>query len=217
MKASHSAERRNALLAPAAQVKNRAGFSMIETAIVLAIFMIASAITFINIIPAMRDAKANNGVSMALMQMRLARQLAVDTRKIHVLQFNAPDRIVLQRADVAGGALTLISNLALPTSIQFAAVAGIPTNNNLTPDNMGTGAQAIDFDQGIAAGVANELWFMPDGTVQDQVRNLNSGVVYIARPTDLMSSRAVSIYGATGRARAWRLMRVGAGVQWVQQ
>ncbi len=196
-----------------------AGFSILEIVIVLAIFLIAAAISIINIIPAMRDAKANNGVTTVLMQMRLARQLAVDSRKIHILQFFAPDRIVMQRADnsVGGLVLTQVSDLALPKDIQFSAEGGIPTSNNLTPDNMGDGSNAIDFDLGVGGGAGTELWFMPDGTVQDVNRNLNSGIAYIARPADLMSSRAVTIYGATGRARAWRLVKGGAGVQWVQQ
>jgi type II secretory pathway pseudopilin PulG len=221
MKKSRSADEPKALPihSMGATGRSSAGFSVMEIVIVLAIFLIASAITIINIIPAMRDAKANNGVTTVLMQMRLARQLAVDSRKVHILQFFAPDRIVMQRAEVTLGGLVLtqLSDLSLPKDIQFSAEPGIPASNNLTPDNMGDGSNAIDFDQGVGGGAGTELWFMPDGTVQDANRNLNSGIAYIARPTDLMSSRAVSIYGATGRARAWRLVKGAAGVQWIQQ
>jgi Tfp pilus assembly protein FimT len=221
MKKSRSADKPKALPmhAMGATEQSSAGFSVMEIVIVLAIFLIASAITIINIIPAMRDAKANNGVTTVLMQMRLARQLAVDSRKVHILQFFAPDRVVMQRAEVSVGGLVLtqLSDLSLPKDIQFSVEPGIPASNNLTPDNMGNGSNAIDFDQGVGGGAGTELWFMPDGTVQDANRNLNSGITYIARPTDLMSSRAVTIYGATGRARAWRLVKGGAGVQWIQQ
>ena len=47
--------------------------------------------------------------------------------------------------------------------------------------------------------------------------NFNSGVVYMSRPGDLYSSRAVSIFGTTGRVRGWRLLKQGGVNKWVQQ
>ena len=47
--------------------------------------------------------------------------------------------------------------------------------------------------------------FYPDGSAQDDLGNFNSGVIYLTRPGDLYSSRALSIFGTTGRIRGWRL------------
>jgi len=52
---------------------------------------------------------------------------------------------------------------------------------------------------------------MPDGSAHDVNGNLNSGIVYVARNGDLYSSRAITLYGATGRIRGWRLLSSGGG------
>ena len=73
------------------------------------------------------------------------------------------------------------------------------------------------FDQGVAGGgIKNQVMFMPDGSAHDVNGNLNSGIVYVARNGDLFSSRAVTLYGATGRIRGWRLITSGGGI-WLQQ
>ncbi len=59
--------------------------------------------------------------------------------------------------------------------------------------------------------------FMPDGSARDVNGNLNSGILYLARNGDLYSSRAVTLYGATGRIRGWRLLRFGGAPKWFQQ
>ena len=63
----------------------------------------------------------------------------------------------------------------------------------------------------------NCLIFYPDGSAQDDLGNFNSGVIYLTRPTDMYSSRAVSIFGTTGRIRGWRLYKQGGVNTWVQQ
>ena len=63
---------------------------------------------------------------------------------------------------------------------------------------------AIDFDQGIVAGAKNVIYFYPDGSAADVLGNVNNGVVYIARPGFIDSSRAITLWGATGRLRGWR-------------
>src|SRR4029077_16823741 len=121
-------------------------------------------------------------------------------------------------AGTALSAATQISNNTLPADMQFQTVVGIPTNPAKVPDGFGTGVTAIDFDQGVAAGgIKNQVMFMPDGSAHDVLGNLSSGILYAARTGDLYSSRAVTLYGATGRIRGWRLRVNGGGPQWFQQ
>jgi hypothetical protein len=85
------------------------------------------------------------------------------------------------------------------------------------PDGFGAGTVAIDFDQGMGLGSQDYVMFMPDGSSQDLLGNWNSGVLYMGRAGDLYSSRAITVFGATGRIRGWRLY-LQAGVNtWVQQ
>ncbi len=92
--------------------------------------------------------------------------------------------------------------------------AGFPA---ATPDGFGAGLTAIDFES--TPGVPlNYVVFFPDGSAQDSLGNYSSGVVYMTRVGDsIYASRAVSVWGATGRIRGWRLNQVAGVAAWVQQ
>jgi hypothetical protein len=42
-------------------------------------------------------------------------------------------------------------------------------------------------------------------------------VVYVSRVGEITSARAISVIGATGRIRGWRLYNVGGTYTWVRQ
>jgi hypothetical protein len=105
--------------------------------------------------------------------------------------------------------------LTLPGNIQFLAVPGIPTNPNATPDGFGSGANAIDFDIANGGG-GTQIYFQPDGRSLDGANRLNDGVVYLAEPNNLYSSRAVSLYGTTGRSKSWFLTQLNGAGKWTQ-
>jgi hypothetical protein len=99
----------------------------------------------------------------------------------------------------------------------MTVIAGMPNGAATVPDGFGNATVAIDFDQGVAGAIKNQVLFMPDGSAHDVNGSWNSGIVYVARPGDLYSSRAVTLYGATGRIRGWRLLAGAGGPQWFQQ
>ena len=41
----------------------------------------------------------------------------------------------------------------------------------------------------------------------DQLGRVNNGVFYISRPGELLSSRAISLFGLTGQLHGWRLQK----------
>jgi hypothetical protein len=64
----------------------------------------------------------------------------------------------------------------------------------------------------------NYVVFNPDGSAQDSLGNYSSGIVYITRPADSkFSSRAITVWGATGRIRGWRMTQQAGAWIWVQQ
>jgi len=87
-------------------------------------------------------------------------------------------------------------------------VPGIPTAS--TPDGFGDGSAAINFALNVG-GDPTQIYFQPDGRALTQTGEVANGVVYIARPGDLLSSRAVSIYGSTGRCKGWHLLSLSDG------
>ena len=199
-------------------VSKSGGFSLLETMIVVAILMIAAGISFITLQPTLKQSHANAAVDETLMFMRQFRQRAIDERKRYIVQFNAPQTIQIYRWDFAQPVLpapVLIYTELLPPDVQFQVVAGVPGGN--PPDGFGNANRAIDFDQGVGLGGLNEVVFMPDGSSQDRAGNLNNGVLYLARTGDLYSSRAVTVYGATGRLRGWQLVNQAGNATWVQK
>jgi prepilin-type N-terminal cleavage/methylation domain-containing protein len=209
------------------------GFSLVEMVIVIAILIILSGITFIALQPALNASHATAAYDSVLMAMRVARQRAVAERKQYIVvlgtpapagvatPLGAPDAQSIQvfRWDATNplaGAVQ-ISTVELPTNFSFQTISGLP---NPGPDNFGTGSVGLDFDYtangGATGGSRNLLVFMPDGSTQDTNGNMISGIAYMARNGDLYSTRAVTVFGASGRIRGWRLKSTGS-LQWIKQ
>jgi prepilin-type N-terminal cleavage/methylation domain-containing protein len=203
------------------------GFSLLEMMIVVCIGLIMAGITFISLQPALRDARINTAYDTALTQLRIARERAITERTRYIVAFGAnvpplaaagipaPDAQSIQLwhwavATPVSPPPALVSSVELPFDVKFQAVGGLP---NPGPDNWGTGAVAIDFDQGVGVGGLTYVMFMPDGSSQDELGNSNSGVVYMSRAATLSSSKAITVFGTTGRVRGWRL----SGAAWVEQ
>jgi len=200
--------------------------------IVLSLFLIVAGMTFMALQPALRDARATQAFDRVLMQLRVARQRAVAERKQYIVCFGvaapmgaltpmgAPNAQSVQMfrwdAGTALSAAVQISANQLPTDIQFQTVLGIPTNPSTVPDGFGNGTTAIDFDQGVGAGIKNQVLFMPDGSAHDTNGSWNNGIIYVGRTSDLYSSRAVTLYGTTGRIRGWRLTSTAGGPKWLE-
>jgi Tfp pilus assembly protein FimT len=209
------------------------GFSLLEMMIVICVLMIVGGISFMALQPALRDAKANQAFESALMPLRVARQRAIAERKQYIVCFGlaapagaltpmgAPTAQSVQifrwDAGTALSAATQVTAVTLPQDINFQTIAGLPNTPATVPDGFGSGTVALDFDQGVAGAIKNQVMFMPDGSAHDVNGSLNSGILYVARNGDIYSSRAVTIYGATGRIRGWRLLNSGGVARWFQQ
>lgn len=212
------------------------GFSILELMIVVSIILIVSGISFISLQPALANARVNSAYSTALMQLRTARERAIEERTRYIVTFGTP---VLPGALTPLGAPTAksmqifrwgkgvngnpdpapvqVSTLDLPNDVAFQTISGIPTSAASVPDGFGAGIVAIDFDQGVGAGAGNLVMFMPDGSARDTANNLNNGVLYLARNGDLGSSKAITFFGNTGRIRGWKLISTGGVKSWKQQ
>lgn len=191
------------------------GFSLLEMMAVIAIGLIVSVMAMVTLQPTLKYTRVTNAYNITLMAMRQARDTAVAQRQIYYVTFThnvtPPDQITITQ----GATGTVMNTFTIPNDVAFLAQLGLPGAGS-TPDNFGTGGTAIDFDQGVAGGAKNVIYFYPDGTIEDVSGNLNNGVIYIARTNDLYSSHAITAWGATGRLRGWRLYN-NAGVKYWRQ
>ncbi len=207
------------------------GLTLVEMAVVLGIAVVISCVTIMSLQPALSDSRTNQAYDTVLMQLRYARARAIENRQQFIVCFGiavpggaatplgAPTAQSVQIFQWPSGAALSsaiqVGTIDLPYDMKFQALSGIPTGN--TPDNFGSGNLALDFDIGVAGGVQNQVMFIPDGSARDTLGNMNNGILYVARTGDIYSTRAITIYGASGRIRGWRLVN-NAGVDtWIQQ
>jgi prepilin-type N-terminal cleavage/methylation domain-containing protein len=197
--------------------RQASGFTLIETMIVLSIMLIASGMFFMSIQPALKDTRVTNAYNTTLMTLRRAREAAIAERRTYIVTFNnvaTPNSITMTQAATG----VVVTTQTLPPDVFFRAEPGIPVSAANTPDHFGAGGTALDFDQAVAGGDKTTVCFQPDGSATDINSNSNNGVVYMARTGSLYSSRAVTVWGATGRLRGYRLYPNGAGGSvWRQQ
>jgi prepilin-type N-terminal cleavage/methylation domain-containing protein len=192
------------------------GFSLLELLIVISIGLTMASITFIAMKPLFNENHVDQAYDTTLSVMRNYRNQSITANLRYIVFFTPPGTLTVQRWNYAlpvSPAPVTVATYTLPSDIQFAVQAGFP---NPGPDNFGTGTTPLTVTNCALVG-QDCLIFYPDGSAQDDLGNFNSGVIYLSRPGDLYSSRAVSIFGTTGRIRGWRLYKQAGVNTWVQQ
>jgi Tfp pilus assembly protein FimT len=203
------------------------GFSLLEMVTVLAISIIVSVVSVMSLIPMMKQQRITNAYNTTLSALRLARDNAIAQRTSYSVTFanGAPSSTITVTPTLStfqGAQNTTVYNL--PMDMSFKAQTGYPA---VGPDGYGTGITAIDFGYTANGGSGGQttFYFCPDGSAQDAEGGAGNcsgswdgGVVYLARSGELMSSRAITLWGGTGRIRGWRLYSNGSGgYQWLRQ
>jgi len=193
--------------------KSQSGFSIAELVVTVGVLIVGGGIAIMNISGALRGAHVETAYQNTLDQLRFARQVAIDKRTVCRVDFAAPGTISVTQAFADGTPVTT-ETITLPPDVQYTIVTGMPTPPAATPDNLGNGNVAIDFDR-VAGGSGTTIFFQPDGSALDAAGRPNDGVIYVARPNELNSARAITLLGTTGRIRGWRLgTKSGGGVVW---
>ncbi len=166
--------------------------------------------------PLFNENHVDQAYDTTLSVMRNYRNLSITQSKRYIVFFTAPGTITVQywgrgRARVAGSGHGRHLHSCPPTfSSRCRPDFPTPARTASAP-----GPPPITVNNCALVGT-NCLIFYPDGSAQDDLGNFNSGVVYLTRPGDMYSSRALSIFGTTGRVRGWRLYNQ-SGAKWVQQ
>ncbi len=176
-------------------MKTTRGFSLIEMILVATILAIGSTFSMLIIGPALQARASEMASRTVSMELRRARQLSVDTRRLLRVTFTDPKTITLdQQAPVSeGGTWTQVSQLNLPDEMGFEIDGSVTAG----PDGFAT-SEAVNF-----SGLSH-VYFMPDGSAISGSGLISSGVVYVARPAEVETTRAITVFGATGRVKEWQ-------------
>lgn len=211
------------------------GFSLLEMMIVVAIGITLGAMAFVSLVPLLQQQHVVNAYNTTIAAMRLARDNAVAQRTSYSVTFNnasVPNTIVIAPV-LPSGAATFQGDQStmtyqLPTDVTFLAQTGLPNTKATAPDNYyNSGVLAIDlgYTANGGTGGASTVYFCPDGSAQDSEDGTGNcsgswdgGVVYIAQSGNILSSRAVTLWGGTGHIHGWRLYpKNGGGYLWLRQ
>jgi hypothetical protein len=175
--------------------------------------------------PMLQENHIDQSYDTTLSILRNYRNLAISQSQRYIITFTAgsttapvtPATIVVQNWQYAvpvSPAPTTVATYTLPPDVNFATQTIFPA---AAPDGFGAGTTAIDFDLGSPLGVQNYVIFMPDGSSQDTLGSYNSGIIYLTRTNDAYRSRALTVWGATGRIRGWRIYNQSGVNVWTQQ
>jgi prepilin-type N-terminal cleavage/methylation domain-containing protein len=197
------------------------GFSLLELMIVIVIGLTMASVAFMSLMPLFKENHVDQAYDMTLSVLRTYRNMAIAQSNRYVIIPSAPQTLTVKLwgyspPPAASPAPVTVATYTLPQDIQYAVQAGFP---NPGPDGFGTGSSFETFnDCAVIAGGSPCIIFYPDGSAQDDLGNYNSGVLYLTRPlSNAYSSRAIDIYGTTGRVRGWRLYNHSGTNVWAQQ
>jgi prepilin-type N-terminal cleavage/methylation domain-containing protein len=179
------------------------GLSILELLTVLAIMAVVATAALPRIESALRESRVQTALVNVVVEMRRARQLAMDQRRIHSVTFTSPRTLTITRIETGGNPNVQLSQITLPSDVSF-------TRNSISsePDGFSTSG-AFTF-----CGSGGSFNFTPQGAGVDGSNSLCNGVVYIGIPGRLETTRAVTLFGSTGRSKGFRYTQSGAMWSW---
>jgi prepilin-type N-terminal cleavage/methylation domain-containing protein len=208
--------------------KNR-GFPLLELMIVIVIGLTMASVSFIALMPLFKENHVDQAYDTTLSVLRNYRNLSVIQTSRFIITWPTNSTMQVQYwayvpPPGVSPAPQFVATYNLPTDMQFATQTGFPSPG---PDGFG-GGNVAEYFQTVSTGATSTcaivasgnpcLIFYPDGSARDDAGNYINGVVYMTRPTsNVYSSRAVDVYGTTGRVRGWRLYNESGSNTWVQQ
>jgi type II secretory pathway pseudopilin PulG len=183
------------------RMKDIRGFSLMEILLVTGLVAVVGAFSMIIIGPALEARNVEMAVRTVSTQMSRARQFSVDARRRTRVTFTTPSTITVdEQAPVSqGGAWTQVSTIELPGDMELGIDGSLP-------GAPAPGGSTYPITQAANFGISqeSEVYFMPDGSAVTSAGILTNGVVYLVQPSNSMdTSRAVTLFGSTGRVKRW--------------
>lgn len=173
------------------------GYTLSELVVTMAIALTVMAICIAWVPPMTEIMQADADLQLLKGQVLLAREAATNQRRSVELQFLEPNIVQAVRQNLPDGT-TALSQVVLEHGARFLKFDGAPD----TPDGFGA-ASAINL------GGAARVFFTADGTLTDLDGNPVNATILIGQPTKVLTSRALTIFGATARVRGYRWSGTG--------
>ena len=205
------------------------GFSLLEIMSVVAIGLTVSVFAIISLVPVMNQQHLANGYNTTISAMRQARDNAISQRTSYSVTFSnasVPNTIVVTPTLTGFQGTQNTATYQLPPDVKFQISSAL--SSTTPPDGYGISTAAIDFgyaSPGTGTGGQTVVYFCPDGSSQNStgagtcagMNYWSGGVIYLGRDSDVLSARAITVWGGTGRVHGWRVFnKSGGGYQWLR-
>jgi prepilin-type N-terminal cleavage/methylation domain-containing protein len=172
------------------------GYNLIEMMFVMGIMSVLAAMAIVQINASRAALKGDAAMRVVMTTMNQAREMAITQRRYMQVNFAAPRTINVVREDTTT-TTTALSSVPFEGGATFALYSGLPD----TPDAFGKSSSTYFTS---SAGTVTTVKFAPDGTLVDANGRTANGSVFLSIPNLILSSRAVTVLGSTGRVRAYR-------------
>jgi prepilin-type N-terminal cleavage/methylation domain-containing protein len=184
--------------------RSAAGFSLVEMMIVVGLAAVLTGMAVSQAGISRPGLKGDGGMRVILGVMNQTRQTAIQQRRYVRVVFTTPNLVQVVREDTTSPTVctttcTVLTSAYLEGNVQFGVVSGVVD----TPDGFGINSAAFNSTPVAFGSVAN-VKFAPNGTLVNQDGLATNGTVFLAIPGTALSSRAVTVLGATGRVRGYR-------------
>lgn len=202
--------------------RGQRGMSMIELIVVCAIMVVVMVIAIPQLAGARRNTRATAGPAEIKAQLRYARQMAMARQRAVTFQYETNDReinVILHN----GSGLPVLNDAAYPLTAgnsilrTVSLVTGGVTADEIAyglPPNV-TNAPLGDTTT-LTPAVNNQInvTFQPDGSVVNTAGGTaNFALIFYHPDYAETTTRAVSVLGASGRVKVWRLTENGTFVE----
>ena len=176
--------------------KSESGFSLVETMVVVGIAGVLTAMAVVQIGLSRAAAQGDAAMRVIMASMNQAREAAITQRRNMRMVFDANNRVQIIREEVPGPTTTVIATAFFEGGMKY-----VKNISNDTPDAFGN-SSTVNLPT--ATGTPPEVKFTPEGKFVNQAGATLNATILIGRTNEMMSSRAATIMGSTGRVRAFR-------------
>jgi prepilin-type N-terminal cleavage/methylation domain-containing protein len=186
-------------------LRSQAGFSLIETMLVVGIMGVITSIAVIQINSSKQALAGDGAMRVVIAQLNQAKQLAITQRRNMRVTFTGGTSVQVIREEVPGPTLTTISSVPFEGKLQLYRITSPNIGEPPAPELPSPAVTPPYTNGGVAFGAATtEMKFSPEGVFVNQNGIALNGTVFVALPGQTLSARAITLFGSTGRIRAYR-------------